>query len=109
MIALQIGIYVGNEGLTDFDVQMDLVQLGALGLHHVLTGRTAPGALPLGPTRPEEIEQSARSYAAQWTYDDQRLSGNVKAIIEQLLTGKYLNAADLSEDLKHAYMDLADL
>jgi len=96
------------EGISAFDIHMDLVQLGARGLHHVLCGRTAPGALPLGPTRPEEIEQSAQSYGAQWTYDDQRLSGEVKSIMEQLLSGSYNSATDLMEDLKRAYMHLID-
>jgi serine/threonine protein kinase len=95
------------EGLTPYDVHMDLVQLGARGLHHILTGRTAPGALPMGPTRPEEIERAAQSYAAQWTYDDQRLSVEVRVILEQLLSGGYTSAADLSEDLKRAYMNLS--
>ena len=94
------------EGIKPFDIHMDLVQLGARGLHHVLCGRTAPGALPLGPTRPEEIEQSSQSYAAQWTYDDQRLTGEVKAIMEQLLSGSYGSALDLKEDIKRAYMHL---
>lgn len=94
------------EGLTPVDIHMDLVQFGARGLHHVLTGRTAPGALPMGPTRPEEIERAAQSYAAQWTYDDQRLSKEVRVILEQLLSGSYLSAADLREDLKRAYMNL---
>ncbi len=94
------------QGLTPLDIHMDLVQLGARGLHHVLTGRTAPGALPLGPTRPEEIEQAAESYHAQWTYDDQRLSPQVRIILEQLLAGSYTSAADLREDLKRAYMEI---
>lgn len=94
------------DGLSDIEIHMDLVQLGARGMHHVLTGRTAPGALPLGPTRPEEIEQSAQSYRAQWTYDDQRLGDEVRTILEQLLAGSYTNAGDLRDDLKRAYMDL---
>jgi serine/threonine protein kinase len=93
------------DGLSAVDIHMDLVQLGARGLHHILTGRTAPGALPMGPTRPEEIEQAAQSYAAQWTYDDQRLSNEVRAILEQLLSGSYTSAEDLREDLKRAYMN----
>jgi serine/threonine protein kinase len=93
------------QGLSPVDIHMDLVQLGARGLHHILTGRTAPGALPMGPTRPEEIEHAAQSYAAQWTYDDQRLSNQVRAILEQLLSGSYTSAEDLREDLKRAYMD----
>jgi serine/threonine protein kinase len=94
------------DGLTPLDIHMDLVQLGARGLHHILTGRTAPGALPLGPTRPEEIEQAAESYRAQWTYDDQRLSTGVQLILEQLLSGSYTTAGDLKNDLKRAYMEL---
>lgn len=96
------------DGLTDYDVQMDLVQFGARGLHHILTGRTAPGALPLGPTRPEEIEQSARSYSTAWTYDDMRLNDDVKNIIENVLSGKYKNAFELKDILKKAYMNWAD-
>jgi serine/threonine protein kinase len=94
------------EGLSDVEIHMDLVQLGARGMHHVLTGRTAPGALPLGPTRPEEIEQSAQSYRAQWTYDDQRLGDEIRTILEQLLAGSYTTASDLRDDLKRAYMDM---
>jgi hypothetical protein len=94
------------EGITPVDIHMDLVQLGARGMHHILTGRTAPGALPLGPTRPEEIEQAAESYHAQWTYDDQRLSIQIRTILEQLLSGSYTAAADLKEDLKRAYMEI---
>ena len=93
-------------GLSEVEMHMDMVQLGARGLHHILTGRTAPGALPLGPTRPEEIDQSALSYRAQWTYDDQRLSEEIRTILEQLLAGSYTNASDLRDDLKRAYMNL---
>lgn len=93
------------EGLTQMDIHMDLVQLGARGLHHIITGRTAPGALPLGPTRPEEIEQAEDSYRPQWTYDDQRLSNQIRLMIEQLLAGSYISATDLKDDLKRAYME----
>ena len=92
------------EGLTEDEKQMDLVQFGARGLHHILTGRAAPGALPLGPTRPEEIETAAQSYRAQWTYDDQRLSKGLRDIIEAILTGQYLSALKLRDDLKGIYM-----
>ncbi len=112
-LAEQNGIYLIDwnvaryhpEGLTPMDIHMDLVQLGARGLHHVLTGRTAPGALPLGPTRPEDIEHADESYHAQWTYDDQRLSPQVRIILEQLLAGSYISASDLKDDLKRAYME----
>jgi serine/threonine protein kinase len=96
------------EGLTDLDIHMDLVQFGARGLHHILTGRAAPGALPLGPTRPEEIEQAAKSYQTQWTYDDQRLSEGLRSILERALAGEYATAPALRDDLKRTMMQLPD-
>ena len=92
------------EGLSEFEVQMDLVQFAARGLHHILTGRTAPGALPLGPTRPEEIEQAARSYRTQWTYDDQRLPEELRGVLEHALSGEFTSAADLRSELKKTYL-----
>jgi hypothetical protein len=97
------------EGLSDYEKQMDLVQFGARALHHILTGRTAPGALPLGPTRPDEIEQAAKSYQAQWTYDDQRLPEDLRQIIERVLAGEYNNAIRLRDDLKQAFLALPDV
>ena len=94
------------EGLTPADIHMDIVQFGARGLHHILTGRTAPGALPLGPTRPEEIERAAETYQAQWTYDDQRLSNGLRTILERVLGGEYTHAVELGEDLKRTMIQL---
>jgi serine/threonine protein kinase len=94
------------EGLSNYEKQMDMVQFGARALHHILTGRTAPGALPLGPTRPEEIEQAAKSYEAQWTYDDQRLPEDVRRILERVLAGDYNNAVQLRDDLKQSFLNL---
>jgi serine/threonine protein kinase len=97
------------EGLTSTDLEMDIVQFGARGLHHILTGRAAPGALPLGPTRPEEIEQAARSYQTQWTYDDRRLSTGLRSILEGVLAGEYKSIATLRDDLKQSMMHLPDI
>jgi len=94
------------DGLSDVEKQMDLTQFGARALHHILTGRTAPGALPLGPTRPEEIEAAATTYTTQWTYDDQRLPQTLKDVIERVLAGSYTSAAALREDLKSCYLEL---
>ncbi len=49
------------QGLSDSEIQFDLVQFGARALHPILTGRAAQGALPLGPNKPEEIEAAART------------------------------------------------
>jgi serine/threonine protein kinase len=97
------------KGLSNYEKQMDLVQFGARALHHILTGRPAPGALPLGPTRPEEIEQAAKSYEAQWTYDDQRLPEDVRKILERVLAGDYNNAIQLRDELKQAFLNLPEI
>jgi serine/threonine protein kinase len=95
------------EGLTEVEKQMDLVQFGARALHHILTGRTAPGALPMGPTRPEEIENAASTYEVQWTYDDQRLTEELKGILQTVLLGGYTRPDLLAVDLKQAYFHLS--
>ncbi len=92
--------------LPEVERQMDLVQFAARGLHHILTGRAAPGALPLGPTRPEEIERAAKTYQTQWTYDDQRLPETLRQTLERALAGEYSRPVDLRNDLKHAFAHL---
>ena len=87
------------QGLSDAEKQFDLVQFGARALHHIITGRPAPGALPLGPNRPEDIERSALNYAVSWTYDDERLPNQVKEILEQALNQGYTHVRDLRQDL----------
>ncbi len=85
----------------------DLVQFGARALHHIITGRPAPGALPLGPNRPEDIDSASSSYAVNWTYDDERLPNRVKEIIEQVLTQGYTLVRDLQADLTEVYERLS--
>lgn len=97
------------QGLSPEEARFDLVQFGARAMHHILTGRTAPGALPLGPTRPEEIEAAAKTYAVQWTYDDQRLPKSVKDIIEKVMTGGYEKPRQLRDDLIHSFHSLSEL
>lgn len=96
-------------GLTSEDARFDLVQFGARAMHHILTGRTAPGALPLGPTRPEEIEAAAKSYPVQWTYDDQRLPKSIKDILEKVMAGDYDKPKQLREDLTVTFQQLSEL
>lgn len=91
------------QGLTVAERKFDLVQFSARALHHILTGRAAPGALPLGPNRPDEIEQSSRTYQAQWTYDDERLPNQVKAILERALNEEYSHVRELRDDLLAVY------
>jgi serine/threonine protein kinase len=94
------------QGLGVADKKFDLVQFGARALHHILTGRAAPGALPLGPNRPEEIEQASHTYRAQWTYDDERLPNRIKEILEQTLSEGYSQVKDLRKDLVEVFEQL---
>jgi serine/threonine protein kinase len=96
------------QGLSASEKRADLVQFGARALHHILTGRPAPGALPVGPTRPEEIEQAAATYSPQWNFDDQRLPTRLREIIERLLAGNYDQAAPLRSELETLFRDLPD-
>ena len=88
-----------SQGLSDAERQFDLVQFGARALHHILTGRPAPGALPLGPNRPEEIEHASLHYSVNWTYDDERLPNQVKEILEKVLDQGYAQIKNLRIDL----------
>jgi hypothetical protein len=97
------------QGLDDSDKQFDLVQFGARTLHYILLGRPAPGALPLGPNKPEEIEAAASSYTVNWTYDDQQLPGAIKEILKDVLSGKYTNARQLRNELHEIFLDLSTL
>ena len=91
------------QGISDSERQFDLVQFGARALHHILTGRPAIGALPLGPNQPEEIENASLSYPVNWTYDDERLPVRLKEILEQVLNGGYAQIRDLRADLVQVY------
>jgi serine/threonine protein kinase len=89
-----------SDGLSETEKHLDLVQLGARALHHLFTGRPAPGALPVGPTRPDEVDMAPQSYSVAWTYDDkQRLSTDLRNILAELLAGSYDSAGKLREDL----------
>ncbi len=96
------------QGLTLVEKNADLVQFGARALHHILTGRPAPGALPVGPTRPEEIDQAANAYSPQWNYDDQRLPTRLKDIIERALVGYYQQPSSLRDELAALFQELPD-
>lgn len=96
-------------GLSTEEIQFDIVQFGARALHYILTGRPAPGALPLGPNKPEEIEAASRTYEVSWTYDDQRLPKDIKDVLAATLTGAYHDARDLKRDLEAIYQKLSSL
>ncbi len=94
------------QGLSDAEKQFDLVQLGARALHHIFTGRPAQGSLPLGPNRPEDIEKASTHYPVSWTYDDERLPNQLRAILEQTLNQGYTQVLDIRKDLLGIYQQL---
>jgi len=96
-------------GLSTTETQFDLVQFGARALHYLLAGRSAQGALPLGPNKPEEIESAARNYAVHWNYDDHRLPKDIKEILHSVLAGDYISARQLRDDLYVIFQKLSKL
>jgi hypothetical protein len=96
------------EGISPAERSFDLVQFAARALHHILTGRPAPGALPMGPNRPEEIEQAAHQYNPNWTYDDERLPNRLKDILSGVLAEEYTTARALRQDLLDIYRQIPE-
>jgi serine/threonine protein kinase len=94
------------QGLSDLEKQLDLVQFGARGLHHIFTGRPAQGSLPLGPNRPEDIENASTHYPVDWTYDDERLPNQLRAVLEQALNQGYTQVRQVRQDLLDIYQQL---
>jgi len=95
-------------GLSDAERQFDIVQFGARALHHILTGRPAAGALPMGPNRPEEIERASLQYPVSWTYDDERLPVQLKEILANVLSQGYTHIRDLRSDLAGVYQQIPE-
>jgi serine/threonine protein kinase len=94
------------QGLSEAEKQFDLVQFGARGLHHILTGRPAQGSLPLGPNRPEDIEKASMHYPVSWTYDDERLPNQLRSILEMTLNQGYTQIRHIRQDLLNVYQQL---
>ena len=95
------------QGLSPADRQFDIVQFGARALHHIFTGRSAPGSLPLGGNLLQDVEQAAHEYTPMWTYDDERLPNPVKEIIERVLAGEYLSIHELRQDLLKIFQQIS--
>lgn len=96
-----IGRMITN-GNTSEMFEFDVLQFGARALHHLLTGRQAPGSVKVGPNRPEDIQNAPHHYEPVWTYDDhKRLSDQELEVLGKAIKGEYKTAADLSKDLQH--------
>ena len=82
----------------------DVLQFSARALHHLMTGRQAPGSVQVGPNKPEEIQNSPHQYEPIWTYDDQkRLTQQEMDVLGNAIQGAYQTAAELGEDLAELF------
>jgi serine/threonine protein kinase len=89
-----------SQEVTAFDV----LQFSARALHHLLTGRQAPGSVNVGPNRPEDIQNAPEKYEPVWTYDDQkRLTQGELDVLGQAIQGQYKTADGLAQDLQSLY------
>jgi len=95
-----IGRLISNENSQEV-YEFDILQFGARALHHLLTGRQAPGSVKVGPNRPEDIQNAPHQYDPVWTYDDQkRLTQDELDVLGRAIQGQYKTAQDLGVDLQ---------
>jgi len=98
-----IGRQITNGNSEDI-YHFDILQFSARALHHLLTGRQAPGSVRVGPNKPEEIENAPEKYEPVWTYDDQkRLTQDELDVLGDAIQGKYATAEHLAQDLQSLY------
>jgi len=94
-----IGRLISNENSQEV-YEFDILQFSARALHHLLTGRQAPGSVKVGPNRPEDIQNAPHQYNPVWTYDDQkRLTQDELDVLGKAIQGHYKTAQDLGVDL----------
>lgn len=82
-------------------IQFDLLQFSSRALHHLFTGRQAPGSVAIGPNRPEDIANSPHQYKASYPYDVQkRLNTDEMQFLEKALDGGFSAASEMEEVLR---------
>ncbi len=81
--------------------QADLIQFSSRALHHLFTGRQAPGTVAVGPNRPEDIANSPTRYKASYSYDVQnRLNPEEIKFLEKAVDGGFGSAGEMKEALQ---------
>jgi hypothetical protein len=93
-----------NNGNAEEVYAFDVLQFSARALHHLLTGRQAPGSVKVGPNRPEDIQNAPHEYEPVWTYDDQkRLNQDELDFLTAAIQGKYQTFSELAQELQSLY------
>ncbi len=98
-----IGRLITNDNSSEV-YAFDVLQFSARAMHHLLTGRQAPGSVKVGPNRPEDIQNAPHQYEPVWTYDDQkRLNQNELDLLSAAIQGQYQTFSELAQDLQSLY------
>ncbi len=98
-----IGRQISNGNSRDV-YEFDVLQFSARALHHLMTGRQAPGSVTVGPNKPEDIQNAPEKYEPIWTYDDQkRLTGDEMEVLGGAIQGEYKSPEALAEALQSLY------
>ncbi len=94
------------EGISADMIAFDVLQMCARALHHLLTGRQAPGSLAIGPNRPDEILAAPTRYQPNWIFDDEkRLTAEEMAFLESAISGQYKTCAQVQEELQQLWQN----
>ena len=82
----------------------DLVQFSSRALHHIFTGRQAPGSVAVGPNRPEDIANAPTHYKASYSFDVQnRLNADEMSFLESALDGRFQTPTEMKDKLMFLY------
>jgi len=88
------------QALTEDQIAFDILQFSARVLHHLISGRVAPGAIGVAPTRPDEINSAPKTYQPDWNHDDRHyIPKNILDLLEFALSGGYKTCEHLINDL----------
>ncbi len=100
MLDWNIGRYLPGS-LSEESIQFDLLQFSSRALHHLFTGRQAPGAVAVGQNRPEDIANSPKHFKASYPYDvEKRLNSAEIAFLERSLDGEFSSASEMKEAIE---------
>lgn len=99
MIDWNIGHWTPDDFKTEVQAA-DMIQFSSRALHHLFTGRQAPGTVAVGPNRPEDIANSPSHYKASYSYDVQkRLNQDEMAFLDQALDGAFKTPEAMAESI----------
>lgn len=98
-----IGRQISNGNAQEV-LEFDVLQFSARALHHLMTGRQAPGSVNVGPNKPEEIQNAPSIYEPVWTYDDhKRLTEDEMEVLGGAIQGEFKSAQALGHELQALY------